>query len=96
MPCVEVIESIIKHMDDSHLVLHSESGRQLATYYGEDMHIYYNMINPTEYENVNLYRRWATLDIVDVIKSWCREPSKFHHHPSTVYRTGYSYMYINT
>lgn len=73
-------------MDDSHLVICSESGGQLATYYGEDMQIYYKMINPTKYANDNFYMRWAHLNTSDVIKPWCQEPTKFRHHPSTVYQ----------
>lgn len=37
IPCGEVIEWIITHMDGSHFVLRSESGGQFATYYGEDI-----------------------------------------------------------
>ena len=71
IPCAEVIEWIITDMDDSHLLLCSKSGNQLATYYGEDMQAYYKMLKHNEYENDNLYTRWAYLDTSDVIKSWC-------------------------
>ena len=43
MPCAKVIEWIITHMDDSHLMICSESGSQLTTYYGEDMQTYYKI-----------------------------------------------------
>lgn len=59
MPCVEAIEWFITHMDDFHLVLCSESGSDIATYYGDDMQTYYKMIKPTKYENDNFYMRWA-------------------------------------
>lgn len=68
MPCVEVIEWIITHMDDSHLVLQSESGGHLTIYHGEDMQTYYKMLKPTEYVNDNFYRRYPTLETIDVIK----------------------------
>lgn len=37
MPCVEAIKWIITYMDKSHLMLCSESGSHLTTYYGEDI-----------------------------------------------------------
>jgi len=51
MPCDEAIEWTITHMDDSHLVICSESGRHLATYYDEDMQTYYKILKTNEYEN---------------------------------------------
>jgi len=58
-------------MDDSHLFLRIESGGQLATYYGEDMHAYCNILRPTKYANNKFYIRWADLDTSDIIKPWC-------------------------
>ena len=69
IPCALVIEWILTHMDDSHLVLYSESGGQLATYCREDMQTYYKMPRPTKYANNNFYTRWANLNISDIIKS---------------------------
>jgi len=57
-------------MDDSHLVLHNESGGQLATYYGEDMQTYYKMLRHTEYANTNFYTKQDDLNTSDTIKSW--------------------------
>lgn len=84
VPCAEAIEQIITHMDDSHLVLRTESGSHIATYYGEDMHTYYKMLKPNEYENENFYTRWATLDMTDVIKQLFQEPYNFFCHPSVI------------
>lgn len=74
-------------MEDSHFVLHSESGNQLTTYNGEDMQTYYNMLRPTKYENNDFYIRWVDLNTSDIINYWCREPAKFHHDLSIVYTT---------
>jgi len=76
MPCAE-----------GHLVLQSESGGHLTTYYGEDMNTYYKMLKPIEYANDNFYMTWTHLDTSYVIKSWCREPTKFCDHPSAIYLT---------
>lgn len=74
IPSVEVIKWIITHMDDSHLVLHSESGDQLTTYYKECMQTYYKILRPTKYANNYFYIKWVDLDTNNIIKSWCREP----------------------
>lgn len=85
MPYVEVIESIITHMDDSHHVLHSENGGQLTTYSGEGMQTYYKIVKPNEYANDKFYMRLETFNTSDIIKSWCWDPNMFFHHPSAVY-----------
>lgn len=48
-PYAKVPDWILTHMDYSHIMLHSESDGKLATYYGEDMSVYYNMVRPTKY-----------------------------------------------
>ena len=87
MPCVEVIEQIIAHMDDSNLVLHSESGGQLAMNYGEDMHTYYKMLMPTKYEYTDFSHKSTNTDTRDIIRSQCRDRIVFFHHPSIFYPT---------
>lgn len=67
-PCDEVIEWIVTHMDDSQLVLCSESGKHLATYYGEDMQTYYKMLKPNKYANDSFYKIQDNLDTNNVIK----------------------------
>lgn len=67
MPYADVIEWIVTHMDEYHLVLRSESGGHLTTYFGEDMKTYHNMLRPIEYENDNFNMRWDNLDTSDII-----------------------------
>jgi len=56
-------------MDDSNLVLHSESGGQLAMNYGEDMHTYYKMLMPTKYEYTDFSHKSTNTDTRDIIRS---------------------------
>lgn len=70
MPYVEAFEWVIPHMDDTNLVLHSESGSELATYYEQDMHTYYKTLKPREYVNTTFYTTWANLNKREIIKSW--------------------------
>lgn len=72
-------------MDDSDLVLHSESGGKIATSNGKDMQKYYTILKPNEYENDEFYTIWSHLDMTNVISQWCRESAKFFHRPITVY-----------
>jgi len=74
-------------MDHSHLVLCSEGGGHLATYYGEDMHTYYKMPRSVEYAIKNFYTRWVDHDRSEIIKSWRREPTKFRHFSFAIYPT---------
>lgn len=37
MPCVEEVEWILSHMDDSDMMLCSKRGGNISTEYGEDM-----------------------------------------------------------
>jgi len=96
---VEVIEWIITHMDDSHLVLRNESGGQLTTYYGDEIQTYYKMKRSTEYATNDFYTIWFDINTSDIIKSWCREPAKLLHCPSTIYlsmilRDVYQYLIV--
>jgi len=70
MPCSKIIEWIITHMVDSHVVLRSESNNQLVSYYGEDNHTYYTMLRPNKYPNDKFCGGWDTFDVTNVIKKW--------------------------
>lgn len=87
MSYTKVVECIITHMDCSHHVIRSESGSHLATYYGEDMQMYYKMLKSNEYANNSFYTRWTTLNTTNVIKKWSWELAKFSHRPLAVYPT---------
>lgn len=55
IPCAESIEWILSQMDNTNLVLSSESGINIMTYHSHDMLSYYNVIRLNEYANTEFY-----------------------------------------
>lgn len=78
LTCANVIKWIFPHLDTKSMTLNNFSGQQLASYLAHDILLMYHLPKLEAYMDSYFYEVTNYLSTKDVIKTWVKEPTKFH------------------
>jgi len=78
LTCPDVIKWIQQHLDTKITTLNSVIGQNIASYLAHDIELVYQLPKIEGYMDSPLYVFNGYLNTKDIIKTWLKEPDKFH------------------